>query len=85
MVAVPRLAQPLTLRRITVNESHSSALPATGFLRLPKVLSLIPVGRSTWWAGVKTGLYPAPVKLGARMTAWRAEDIAALIAALGAQ
>lgn len=68
-----------------MNESHSSALPATGFLRLPKVLSLIPVGRSTWWAGVKTGLYPAPVKLGARMTAWRAEDIAALIAALGAQ
>lgn len=65
--------------------SSTTALPATGFLRLPAVLSLIPVGRSTWWAGVKTGLYPAPVKLGARMTAWRAEDIAALIAALGGQ
>lgn len=65
--------------------SSPTALPATGFLRLPAVLSLIPVGRSTWWAGVKMGLYPAPVKLGARMTAWRAEDIAALIVKLGAQ
>lgn len=61
------------------------SIPATGFLREPAVLSLIPVGRSTWWAGVKAGRYPKPVKLGARMTAWRAEDIAALIAALGAQ
>lgn len=85
MVAVPRLAQPLTLRRITVNESHSSTLPATGFLRLPKVLSLIPVGRSTWWAGVKSGRYPKPVKLGPRMSAWKAEDVHSLIASLGAQ
>lgn len=61
------------------------SIPATGFLREPAVLSLIPIGRSTWWAGVKAGRYPKPVKLGARMTAWRAEDIAALIAALGAQ
>ncbi len=60
-------------------------IPATGFMREPAVLSLIPVGRSTWWAGVKAGRYPKPVKLGARMTAWRAEDIRALIDSLGAQ
>lgn len=39
----------------------------------------IPVSRSTWWAGVKTGRFPPPVKLGARAVAWRASDIAALI------
>lgn len=61
------------------------SIPATGFLREPAVLSLIPVGRSTWWAGVKAGRYPKPVKLGARMTAWRAEDIRTLIDSLGAQ
>lgn len=61
------------------------SLPSTGFLRLPAVLRLIPVGRSTWWAGVKAGRYPAPVKLGARITAWRAEDLAALIGYLSAQ
>jgi len=68
-----------------VSESHSSTLPATGFLRLPAVLTFIPVARSTWWAGIKAGRYPAPVKLGPRMSAWRAEDIRNLISSLGAQ
>ena len=54
-------------------------LPTNGLLRLPQVLVLIPVSRSTWWAGCKSGRYPKPVKLGPRMTAWRAEDIAALL------
>jgi predicted DNA-binding transcriptional regulator AlpA len=40
---------------------------------------LIPVSRSTWWAGVKSGRYPRPVKLGPRITAWRVEDIRRLI------
>ncbi|MGB7768447.1 MAG: AlpA family phage regulatory protein [Verrucomicrobiia bacterium] len=48
---------------------------ATGYLRLPKILELIPVGKSTWWAGVKSGRYPKPVKLSPNCTAWRAEDI----------
>lgn len=55
-------------------------LPKTGFLRLPDVLALIPVSKSTWWAGIKEGRFPAPVKLGPRITAWRAEDIRSLIA-----
>ncbi len=58
-------------------------IPATGFLRLSQVLALIPVGRSSWWRGCKTGRYPKPVKLGPRTTAWRAEDIAALMESLG--
>jgi len=44
---------------------------------------IIPVSRSHWWAGVKAGKYPAPVKLGARTTAWRSDDIDRLIAELG--
>jgi prophage regulatory protein len=55
-------------------------LPPTGFIRLPDVLRVIPVGRSTWWLGVAAGRYPAPVKLGPRITAWRVDDIRALIA-----
>lgn len=62
----------------------SNVLPQTGFVRLPQVLSHIPVSRSTWWAGVKSGKFPAPVKsLGENITAWKAEDIHALIARLG--
>ena len=48
-------------------------------LRLPQVLELIPVGKSTWWAGVKSGRYPPPVKLGPGITVWRSADILALI------
>lgn len=56
-----------------------SDLPKTGFLRLPQILQLIPVCKSTWWAGVKSGQYPASVKLGPNITAWRAEDIRSLL------
>ncbi len=65
-------------------------LPETGYLRLPQILgdpkslppipAIIPVGKSTWWSGVKSGRFPKPVKLGPRITAWRVEDIRALIA-----
>ncbi|WP_342315731.1 AlpA family phage regulatory protein [Lysobacter sp. FW306-1B-D06B] len=54
---------------------------ACGFLRLPQVLSLYPVSKSTWWKGVAEGRYPKPVKLGERATAWRTEDIFDLIEA----
>lgn len=60
--------------------SHNPSLPETGFMRLPAVLAVIPVSKSTWWAGVKSGRYPKGVKLGEKITAWRAEDIRALIA-----
>lgn len=53
-----------------------------GLLRLHTILAPsgpIPVSRSTWWAGVKSGRFPAPVSLGPRITAWRSEDIEKLI------
>ncbi len=62
---------------------HPAPLPAQGFVRLPAVLAVFPVGKSTWWAGVKSGRFPRPVKLGARMSAWRVEDIRVLLAAHG--
>ena len=58
-------------------------IPATGFLRLPQVLAIIPISKSVWWEGCKTGRFPKPVKLGPRTTAWRAEDITALVKRLG--
>lgn len=50
-----------------------------GFMRLPAILKLIPVGRSTWWAGVKEGRFPKAVKIGKNTTAWRSEDIMKLM------
>ena len=54
-------------------------LPESGFVRLPQILAVIPVGRTTWWAGVKASRYPRPVKLSPGVTAWRASDIRVLI------
>ena len=64
-------------------------LPETGYLRIyqilgdpkatPPIPALIPISKSNWWAGVKSGRYPKPVKLSERCTAWRVEDILVLI------
>jgi prophage regulatory protein len=43
-------------------------LPDTGFVRLPQILSLIPISRSAWWAGVREGKFPKGIKLGSKTT-----------------
>jgi prophage regulatory protein len=61
---------------------NSYNLPNEGFVRLKSIIGPrgpFPVGKSTWWTGVKTGRYPKPIKLGPRITAWRVEEIRALI------
>lgn len=58
-------------------------LPEDGFVRLPQILKVIPVSKSAWWNGVKSGEYPPSVKLGRRTTAWRVEDIRKLIDEIG--
>lgn len=70
--------------------AYPAALPEQGYLRLAQIIgdatttpptpALIPVKKSSWWAGVKTGRYPQPIRsLGLRITVWRVEDIRALI------
>lgn len=61
----------------------------TGFARIqdivgnpkanPPIPPVIPIGRSTWWAGVKCGRYPKPFKLSDRVTVWKWSDIHALL------
>lgn len=65
---------------MTKQAQQAASLPLEGFVRLPQVLAAIPVSRSTWWNGVKSGKYPKPVKLGPRTTAWRVDDIRNLFA-----
>ena len=62
--------------------NQQDQLPQTGFLRLSSIIAPqgpIPVSKSTWWAGTKTGRDPNPIKISARATAWRVEDIRTLI------
>jgi len=62
-------------------------LPETGLVRLSQILGdkkkgiapIIPVSKSSWWAGVKSGRYPKSIKLGERTTCWNVKDIRQLI------
>ena len=55
--------------------SQQQSIPSIGFLRLPQILAIIPISKSAWWEGCRTGRFPKPVKLGPRTTVWRAEEI----------
>lgn len=54
-------------------------------LRLPQVLQLIPISKSSWWKGCKEGKYPKPVKLGPRTTVWKASEILALVSMIASE
>lgn len=69
----------------------SNTTPAIGYLRIWQIIGdkkrgiepILPIGRSTFLAGVKSGKYPQPVKLGERTTAWKKTDIMALLDSVG--
>lgn len=60
-------------------QNDSLSFSDEALLRLPEVLELVPISRSTWWAGVRDGRFPKPVKIGDRVSAWRARDIKQLL------
>lgn len=69
---------------------QQNQIPSTGFLTQRQILgdkktntpAIIPVGATTWWNGIKAGRYPQGIKISTRRTAWRAEDIQALVNSL---
>ena len=62
-------------------------IPEVAYLRLSQIVgdaqrnipAIIPVSKSAWWAGVKTGRYPKSFKLGPRTTVWRVADVMQLL------
>lgn len=61
------------------SNTNFNALPENALIKLPQVLALYPVSKSSWYAGIKSGLYPHGVKLSTRSIAWKAEDIRNLL------
>lgn len=45
-------------------------------------LGLLPITASTWWAWVKAGKAPAPIKLSPCCTVWRVADVLAFAESL---
>ena len=74
-----------------VRKKHAfpAVLPQFGFVRLcqiignakavPPIPALIPIGKSSWWAGISSGRFPKGIKLGPRTTVWRIDEVQALI------
>jgi predicted DNA-binding transcriptional regulator AlpA len=62
-----------------------NAIPDSSLLRLEQVLQLIPISKSTWYAGVRKGIYPKPIKLseGSRATFYRAMEIKEFLRQIG--
>ena len=48
-------------------------------MRLPQVLQIFPIGKSSWWNWIASGKAPKGIKLGAKTTAWRSSDIQKLL------
>ena len=67
------------------NEGMPVVMPSEGFVRLPVVIAVLGIGRTTFRRGTREGKYPKPVKIGSRSTAWRVEDIRATIAKISNQ
>lgn len=59
------------------------SLPTTGFMRLPQILEVIPVSKTTWWRWTKSGKAPKGILFTRKIRVWRVEDIYDLIEKLG--
>jgi hypothetical protein len=44
----------------------------------PPIRGEVPMAPSTWWAGIKNGSFPAPVKIGTRKCMWRRSEVRAI-------
>ena len=51
----------------------------------PPIRPIIPVSKSTWWSGVRSGRFPQPVRLPPRVTCWTARSIQKLVASVATE
>ncbi|MBN2644618.1 MAG: AlpA family phage regulatory protein [Desulfuromonadaceae bacterium] len=58
--------------------------PQDRLLRMPQLLEIVPLGKSTIWAYVRQRKFPAPVKISSRCTVWKESEIQAWLAQLAA-
>lgn len=61
----------------------SAPLPAEGFIRLPSVLAVLGISRSSFFNGIKAKKYPAGKLLTPRCRVWEVSAIRSLIIKVG--
>lgn len=55
------------------------AMPDSALLRLPAIVALVQCSRSSWFAWVRSGHAPQPVRIGLKAVAWKAGEIRAFM------
>ena len=81
LAARPELVRILRTRRATSCRNDERGYPVNiRMMRLPDVVRATGLGRSTIYAKVAAGEFPAPVKLGARAVAWPESVVAEWLA-----
>lgn len=63
----------------------SSTGPSFRFLDINEVLALIPVSKTTWYDGIRKGIYPKKCSLGGRRVAWHSGEIEELMRKLAGE
>jgi len=79
------MPEKLACKQERVQKRKVQPLPTDSsfaLMKLPQVLAHMQVSRSSWLEGVRTGRYPAPVRLSERRVAWRISDLKAFIDSL---
>lgn len=64
--------------------SSKHFISETGLFRIAQIVvpvGLIPVSKSTWWVGVRSGRLLKPMELVSRTMVWRVEEMRALFTA----
>jgi len=85
MTASPGLTRHMNSAPLGVTTGSVTNVPVDlhslgRLMKLPEVLRIIPVSRSTWYDGVKCGLYPKAARISRHGVAWYESDILALAA-----
>ncbi len=66
---------------IKQTQKASSQLPdlevvsLMGFYRLHQVLAILPMSKSSWYAGIQSGIFPSGINIGNRITFWLKTEI----------
>lgn len=75
-----RLPQIIGQREVTPEQAAENRRTGRGpKTPHPAIPPLVPISRAGWYAGIKKGIYPPPVKLSERVSAWPVDSIRALL------
>ncbi len=67
------------LEEIQSNHKNQTLESNLGFYRLPQILELIPMSKSSWWSGINSGKLPKGFNIGSNIAVWLKADIHKLL------